>query len=670
MPFSRVALSILTVFATLTALTSPVSAQEESAEQTSIPISGHGWGHGRGMSQYGALGYAIDFGWSSDQILDHYYGATVAGTVPNSLMTVRLESASDQPTVAQVDSGAMVLIADNGRVTHLGAGRAIRLTAVQGGFTLADAPTCAGPFVERDGIIDAEQIRISTADGQRSGGTGNVGAGAVLAGDWDGDGDDEVATANGGSWTLYNGTINNPAASVRETFTMPAGIPVSGDWDGDGVDTAGVFEDGIWSLGNGTNLGVISFGSAGDVPVVGDWDGDGNDDLGVRRGNTWLLSPGGGADLIQFDYGWLSDTPIVGDWDGDGTDDAGVIRDRTWIRRPGLADGGTELPRITYANKLHYLVGDWDGDGSDQPGRHDSGLIRLDGQLASIDARLSPDLPLEETIQRCVSSSEQRYYRGELRAVHNGGNQRTVNAVAVESYLRAVVPREMPASWALLGDGAGAEALEAQSVSARSYALAERRTSYALTCDTISCQVYDGRATRTNGTLSSNENELSNVAISETAGVVRIRDGAVARTEFSSSTGGWTAGGVFPAVEDLGDATSRNPNHDWDNSIQISTIESRFGGRTLDRVYVSERNGLGQDGGRVLEVTLEFGAETFTMTGNEFRRLGGLRSDWFSIDWERATGLSDCVCPEEYDDNLDRVEAAVEELDTEEAAEA
>lgn len=663
MPFTRVALSILTVFATLAVLTSPVSAQTEDAEETSIAISGHGWGHGRGMSQYGALGYAIDFGWSSSQILDHYYGDTTAGNVANSLMTVRLESASDEPTVAQVDSGAMVLIDDDGDVTHLGTGGAIRLTAVSGGFTVADAPTCAGPFVERAGVIDAEQIRISTADGQRSGGSGTVSAGNVIAGDWDGDGDDEVATANGESWTLYNASLNNPAAGVRETFTMPTGTPVSGDWDGDGVDTAGVFDDGIWSLGNGSNLGVISFGTVGDVPIVGDWDGDGNDDLGVRRGNTWLLSPGGGADLIQFDYGWISDTPIVGDWDGDGTDDAGLIRDRTWIRRPGLANLGAELPRITYANKLHYLVGDWDGDGSDQPGRHDSGLVRLDGQLASIDARLSPNLPLEETIQRCVSSSEQRYYRGELRAVHNGGNQRTVNAVAVESYLRAVVPREMPASWALLGDGAGAAALEAQAVSARSYSLAENRTSYALTCDTISCQVYDGRATRTNGSLSTNEHELANIAIADTAGVVRIRDGQVARTEFSSSTGGWTAGGVFPAVEDLGDATERNPNHDWNDSVEISDIEARFSNRTLDRIYVSERNGLGQDGGRVLEVTLEFGDETFTMTGNELRQLAGLRSDWFSIDWERATGTAGCVCPEEYDDNLDRIEAAIEDLE-------
>ena len=127
-----------------------------------------------------------------------------------------------------------------------------------------------------------------------------------------------------------------------------------------------------------------------------------------------------------------------------------------------------------------------------------------------------------------------------------------------------------------------------------------------------------------------------------------MRDGEVARTEFSSSTGGWTAGGVFPAVEDLGDAVSINPNHDWEVQLEIEDIESRWSGRELDRIYVSERNGLGQDGGRVYEVTLVFGEERFTISGNDFRRAFGLKSDWFSVDWTRAQERTDCICPSEW----------------------
>lgn len=655
----RVAAAIATICCTLAASTTSLSAQEDADSPTSTEVTGHGWGHGRGMSQYGALGYAINFGWSSEQILNHYYGNTTAGTVPNSLMTVRIESASDQATVAQVDSGVMVLIDENDAVTHIGTGKAIRLTAVDGGFILADAPSCSGPFVDRDGVIAAETLRISTADTPNSDGlTGTVGDGAVVMGDWDGDGDDEAGTANGSSWTIYNGSVTNPAASVRETFEMPAGVPVSGDWDGDGADTAGVFADGIWSLGNGTaNTSQISFGQAGDTPIVGDWDGDGNDDLGVRRGNTWFLSPGAGAPLIQFDWGWLGDTPLVGDWDGDGIDDAGLLRGREWIRRPRKGTVlGAPLPPLTYANKLRYLIGDWDGDGDDEHGRHDDGTITLPGPDGAagpgdpVTPRLDPNLDLSETIQRCVSNGVQRYYRGELRAVNNGGAQRTVNALPVESYLRAVVPLEMPASWALLGDGKGAQALQSQAVSARSYSLAENRASYALTCDTISCQVYGGRALRSNGALTSNESDLANAAIAQTAGVVRMRGGEVARTEFSSSTGGWTAGGVFPAVEDLGDAVDRNPNYNWSVEISIASIESRFSGRQLDKAYVSQRNGLGRDGGRVEEVTLQFGDETFTMTGNEFRRAFRLKSDWFTIDFERESPIDPCICPEQWPD--------------------
>ena len=134
---------------------------------------------------------------------------------------------------------------------------------------------------------------------------------------------------------------------------------------------------------------------------------------------------------------------------------------------------------------------------------------------------------------------------------------------------------------------------------------------------------------------------------SSMATTVRVRDGEVSRTEFSSSTGGWTAGGLFPAVEDLGDAVSLNPNHDWEDSISIAAIEARYSNRTLDRIYVSERNGLGEDGGRVLAVTLEFGDETFEMDGNEFRRFAGLKSDWFSIEWRRVSDLAPCVCDDE-----------------------
>ena len=51
----------------------PASAQ---AAVGSIIVEGTGNGHGRGMSQWGAYGWAVDQGWNWIQILDHYYGTT------------------------------------------------------------------------------------------------------------------------------------------------------------------------------------------------------------------------------------------------------------------------------------------------------------------------------------------------------------------------------------------------------------------------------------------------------------------------------------------------------------------------------------------------------------------------------------------------------------------
>ncbi|NED70013.1 stage II sporulation protein SpoIID, partial [Streptomyces sp. SID10244] len=54
-----------------------------------ITLIGHGLGHGRGMGQWGAFGYARK-GWSAQQILRHYYGGTTAGKVDRPEISVIL----------------------------------------------------------------------------------------------------------------------------------------------------------------------------------------------------------------------------------------------------------------------------------------------------------------------------------------------------------------------------------------------------------------------------------------------------------------------------------------------------------------------------------------------------------------------------------------------------
>src|SRR5205814_4490222 len=117
-------------------------------------------------------------------------------------------------------------------------------------------------------------------------------------------------------------------------------------------------------------------------------------------------------------------------------------------------------------------------------------------------------------------------------------------------------------------------------------------------------------------------------AVTCTAGQVRrLPVGSVSRTEFSSSTGGWTAGGQYPAVEDLGDA--RSPFHNWAANVPVSTVESRYNVGSRRSITVTGRNGLGDDGGRANNVQISGSSGTVNTTGNDVQAKLGLRSNWF-----------------------------------------
>jgi stage II sporulation protein D len=74
----------------LATLVAVLAAAAPASAKTTFTIRGAGFGHGVGMSQYGALGYAQN-GWSAAQILGHYYTGTALGTTdPNQKVRVQL----------------------------------------------------------------------------------------------------------------------------------------------------------------------------------------------------------------------------------------------------------------------------------------------------------------------------------------------------------------------------------------------------------------------------------------------------------------------------------------------------------------------------------------------------------------------------------------------------
>jgi SpoIID/LytB domain protein len=227
--------------------------------------------------------------------------------------------------------------------------------------------------------------------------------------------------------------------------------------------------------------------------------------------------------------------------------------------------------------------------------------------------------------------------RGSIEAVFNSaGAARTVNIVPLEQYVSGVVPNESPAGWGSLGQPGpqgqpwGFQELEAQAVAARSYVMAGLGSygGYADTCD-LDCQTY-------RGTL--NESALTDLAVSDTAGkVMEFPSGAVAATQYSASTGGYTAPGTFPAVPDAGDSVcvpgACNPNHTWTASIPVSTIEATWPSLgTLVSVDITARDGDGDWGGRVTAMTLVGSDHDVSLTGDAFAVALGLKSDWFTTD--------------------------------------
>ncbi len=125
---------------------------------------------------------------------------------------------------------------------------------------------------------------------------------------------------------------------------------------------------------------------------------------------------------------------------------------------------------------------------------------------------------------------KQALYRGYIelaRCSKDISKFAVVNVLSLHDYLRGVVPNEMPVRF-------GLEALKAQTVAARNYAVAPRVKAYKEfdLCDSVACQVYYGANT---------EDIISDRAIDETNGIIAIdNDNNPILALYSSTAGGYT----------------------------------------------------------------------------------------------------------------------------------
>jgi stage II sporulation protein D len=212
-----------------------------------------------------------------------------------------------------------------------------------------------------------------------------------------------------------------------------------------------------------------------------------------------------------------------------------------------------------------------------------------------------------------------RAYRGQLHVSVVSGRLRAINVVGLEQYLYGVVPSEVPSTWP-------AEALKAQAVAARSYALSHLQAGAFDLYDDVRSQVYLGIP---------HEKPSTNAAVDATAGRVLLYAGRVAKTFFFSTSGGRTMsaadawGEVVPylvSVPDPHDALS--PYHDWGPFAYTATRLRRalkVPGELVDVRTTRNRSG------RAATVVATGTAGEATVSAADARQALGLRSTWFEI---------------------------------------
>jgi stage II sporulation protein D len=213
-------------------------------------------------------------------------------------------------------------------------------------------------------------------------------------------------------------------------------------------------------------------------------------------------------------------------------------------------------------------------------------------------------------------------YRGAIEVRTEGSGVTAINVLDIDSYVRGVVAGEMPSSWPL-------EALKAQAVTARTYALATRKTSglFDQYPDTRS-QVYRGVT---------GESVRSDAAVRQTAGRIITYGGEPAVTYYFSTSGGHTENVEFSFVGSLSKPwlvgvpdpyDSRSPYHRWTVNTSAGSLDRALGAPGAFKRVKVLRRGVSP---RVVRARVVGSSGSTVLTGPTIRSRLGLRDTWFTF---------------------------------------
>ncbi|HEY5333783.1 MAG TPA: SpoIID/LytB domain-containing protein [Solirubrobacterales bacterium] len=215
-------------------------------------------------------------------------------------------------------------------------------------------------------------------------------------------------------------------------------------------------------------------------------------------------------------------------------------------------------------------------------------------------------------------------YRGALETVVNeSGELNVVNALALEQYVKGVIPNESPPSWPM------AE-LKAQAVISRSFALTGgvEGDGYDLYSDTRS-QVYKGLES---------EYTTSDEAAEQTAGQVLMYEGQIAETLFSACSGGKTEsmknvfGTAIPYLVGVPDPYDELcPLHEWTLKLTGPEITEKLS-RLLDGKLMKVEITKTGYSPRIIEAKVYGTGGVTTATGQQLEEALGAYSDWMTFE--------------------------------------
>ncbi len=160
----------------------------------------------------------------------------------------------------------------------------------------------------------------------------------------------------------------------------------------------------------------------------------------------------------------------------------------------------------------------------------------------------------------------QKRYSGKLNLYILDSEILIVNVLGIEKYLSSVVGSEMPAKWPL-------EALKAQAIASRTYALKQKGNSFYDIDSTNKNQVYSGLEARTYKTTR---------AVNSTRTLVLTYKNKLINALFHSSSGGMTENSQdvwknkYPYLSSVKDFDRSNPKLRWEKRFSNEQLQKLF----------------------------------------------------------------------------------------------